>query len=52
MDRITERDTIYKSTHIKEEMNSYDIAEAFKKLQKYENAEEDGLLKFLPCKEG
>lgn len=36
-DRITKRDYCYKPTHIKTELDSFKISQAFNKLQKYEN---------------
>ena len=49
MDRITEREFDFTANFIRRDI---DLTQALKKLQDYENLEEDGLLIRLPCKLG
>ena len=49
MDRITKRNFNFDSNYVKSDLQAWSIAEALKRLQEYENKEEDGLLKILPC---
>ena len=49
MDRITKRNFNFDSNYVKSDLQDWNIAEALKRLQEYENKEEDGLLKILPC---
>lgn len=48
MERLTERNFEFTSDYIKSTLQSWSIAQALKKLQEYENKEEDGLLIELP----
>ena len=52
MERLTKRDFVFSSHYVANKLQSWSIAECLKKLQEYENAEEDGLLLRLPCKVG
>lgn len=52
MGRLTKRDFIFDSHYVASHLQSWSIAECLKKLQEYENAEEDGKLLILPCKVG
>ena len=52
MERLTERNFEFTSDYVKSTLQSWSIAQALKKLQEYENKEEDGLLIELPCKVG
>lgn len=52
MKRLTKRDFIFDLNYVASNLQSWSIAECLKKLQEYENAEEDGKLLFLPCKVG
>ena len=48
MERLTERNFEFTSDYVKSTLQSWSIAQALKKLQEYENKEEDGLLIELP----
>ncbi len=50
MNRLTKRDFDFTSDFVASRLQSWPIAEALKKLQQYENAEEDGRLIILPFK--
>lgn len=52
MNRLTERNFEFTSDYVKSNLQSWSIAQALKKLQEYENKEEDSLLFTLPCKVG
>lgn len=52
MERLTERGFDFTSNFVKRDIDSWSIAQALKKLQNYEDAEEQGLLLRLPCKVG
>ena len=50
MDRLTKKGFNFTTNFIKRDIDSWSIAQCLKKLQEYEDAEEQGLL--LPCKVG
>lgn len=52
MDRLTKKDFNFTTDFIKRDIDSWSIAQCLKKLQEYEDAEEQGLLMRLPCKVG
>lgn len=52
MERLTKRDFVFDSHYVASHLQHWSIAQCLKKLQEYENAEEDGLLLVLPCKIG
>lgn len=52
MERLTKKDFNYTTDFIKRDIDSWSIAQCLKKLQEYENLEEQGLLLRLPCKIG
>ena len=52
MKRLTEKDFVFSERYIKSNIDSWSIAQCLRKLQTYENAEEEGLLMKLPCKVG
>ena len=52
MARLTERDFVFSSNYVASKLQSWSIAECLKKLQEYENAEEDGrLVEVVRCGE-
>lgn len=51
-ERLTKRNFNFTKDFIKRSIDSWSIAQCLKKLQEYENAEEDGVLIKLPCKAG
>lgn len=52
MERLTKRDFVFNSHYVANKLQSWSIAQCLKKLQEYENAEEDGRLLVLPCELG
>ena len=52
MERLTVRDFVFSSHYVASKLQSWSIAECLKKLQQYENAEEDGRLVVPPCNIG
>ena len=50
MERLTKKGFNFTTNFIKRDIDSWSIAQCLKKLQEYEDAEEQGLL--LPCKVG
>lgn len=52
MERLTERNFEFTSNYVASKLQSWSIAECLKKLQAYENMEEEGMLIQLPCKVG
>lgn len=50
MKRLTEKGFNFTSDFVKRSIDSWAIAQCLKKLQEYEDAEEKGLLKNIPCK--
>lgn len=46
--RLTKRDFVFSSHYVATRLQSWSIAECLRKLQNYENAEEDGRLLILP----
>ena len=50
MERLTKKGFNFTANFIKRDIDSWSIAQCLKKLQEYEDAEEQGLL--LPCKVG
>lgn len=48
MERLTKRDFVFNSHYVANKLQSWSIAECLKKLQEYENAEEEGRLVVLP----
>ena len=52
MERLTKKGFNFTTNFIKRDIDSWSIAQCLKKLQEYEDAEEQGLLLRLPCKVG
>lgn len=52
MERLTKRGFNFTADFIKRDIDSWSIAQAMTRLQKYEDSEEQGLLLKLPCKVG
>lgn len=52
MERITKKGFNFTTNFIKRYIDSWSIAQCLKKLQEYEDLEEQGLLLRLPCKVG
>lgn len=52
MERLTKKGFNFTTDFIKRDIDSWSIAQCLKKLQEYEDAEEQGLLLRLPCKVG
>lgn len=52
MKRLTERNFIFTTNFVKRSIDAWSIAQCLKKLQKYEDTEDDGLMIVLPCKVG
>ncbi len=52
MERLTIKGFNFTTDFIKRDIDSWSIAQAMNKLQKYEDLEEQGLLLKLPCKVG
>ena len=52
MERLTKKGSNFTTDFIKRDIDSWSIAQCLKKLQEYEDAEEQGLLLRLPCKIG
>lgn len=52
MERLTEKDFNFTSDFVKSNLQSWSIAQALKKLQEYEDLEEQGKLLKLPCAVG
>lgn len=50
MGRLTEKGFNFTTDFVKRSIDSWSIAQCLKKLQEYEDAEEQGLLLRLPCK--
>lgn len=50
--RLTKRNFNFTKDFIKRSIDSWSLAQCLKRLQEYENAEEDGMLIKLPCKAG
>lgn len=50
--RLTKRNFNFNTDFIKRSIDSWSLAQCLKRLQEYENAEEDGLLIKIPCKAG
>ena len=49
MERLTKKGFNFTTNFIKRDIDSWSIAQCLKKLQEYEDAEEQGLLLRLPC---
>ena len=49
MERLTKKGFNFTTDFIKRDIDSWSIAQCLKKLQEYEDAEEQGLLLRLPC---
>lgn len=52
MERLTEKNFNFTSDFVKSNLQSWSIAQALKKLQEYEDLEEQGRLLKLPCTVG
>ena len=52
MERLTKKGFNFTTDFIKRDIDSWSIAQCLKKLQEYEDADEQGLLLRLPCKVG
>ena len=52
MERLTKKGFNFTTDFIKRDIDSWSIAQCLKKLQEYEDLEEQGLLLRLPCKIG
>ena len=52
MERLTKKGFNFTTDFIKRDIDSWSIARCLKKLQEYEDSEEQGLLLRLPCKVG
>lgn len=52
MERLTKKDFNFTTDFIKRDIDSWSIAQCLRKLQEYEDLEEQGLLVRLPCKVG
>lgn len=52
MERLTERNFKFTTNFVKRNIDAWSISQCLEKLQKYEDAEEQGLLIKLPCKVG
>ena len=52
MERLTKKGFNFTTDFIKRDIDSWSIAQCLKKLQEYEDAEEQGLLLRLPCRVG
>lgn len=52
MERLTQKGFDFTTNYVKRNIDSWSIAQCLKRLQEYEDAEEQGLLIKLPCKVG
>lgn len=52
MERLTEKNFNFTTDFVKSSIQSWSIAQALKKLQEYEDLEEEGMLLRLPCAAG
>lgn len=52
MERLTKKGFNFTTEYVKRSIDSWSVAQCLKKLQEYEDAEEQGLLLKLPCKYG